>query len=219
MASPKGSPSPRRNAPGYPGRVSNGEAPGAIRRSSSGTRSRPLASQGQQVSVSASASPTSRGPCSFSVSPRAASRPSSEQNSSARRAVSTEASAIAAAQSIPAPPEEMCSTMNAWSAESAYFGTVAVGGTVPRSLDQLPSSGGAVPSKAWREALGGLQREYAEVLRGIDRRLADRMDQLDKQLDSSRKHELPPSYPPSDVSCDKPASEPEMVETDPECSP
>ncbi|CAK9053658.1 Hypothetical protein SCF082_LOCUS29217 [Durusdinium trenchii] len=71
----------------------------------------------------------------------------------------------------------------------------------------------ADPSPEWQEAIENLQREYAEAVRSIDSRVAQRMTQLRSQLESFQQHELPPSYPPSDVA---PDTEPELVETDPE---
>lgn len=68
-------------------------------------------------------------------------------------------------------------------------------------------------SMQWREGMESLQREYAEAVRRIEGRVAQRMARLVGQLESSKRHELPPSYPPSDVSYD---TEAEPVETDPE---
>ncbi|CAJ1371294.1 unnamed protein product [Effrenium voratum] len=72
---------------------------------------------------------------------------------------------------------------------------------------------GAEASQRWLEEMDNLQRDYNEVLRSIDARFSQRMNTLRGQLESSMSHELPPSYPPSDVSRE---TEPELVETDPE---
>ncbi|CAE7567499.1 unnamed protein product [Symbiodinium sp. CCMP2592] len=77
-----------------------------------------------------------------------------------------------------------------------------------------PPPGGAAPTRQWQEAMDSLQREYAEALKSIDFRVNQRMTSLRSQLECSKQHELPPSYPPSDVS--RGETDAEMVETDPE---
>mmetsp|Transcript_19988 Transcript_19988/g.41488 ORF Transcript_19988/g.41488 Transcript_19988/m.41488 type:complete len:80 (+) Transcript_19988:349-588(+) len=76
-----------------------------------------------------------------------------------------------------------------------------------------------------QEGMANLQRDYAEALRRIDDRFSKRMSVLRAELEKSRDHELPPSYPPSDVDSTATTSgagrlfsEPEIVETDPECN-
>lgn len=67
-----------------------------------------------------------------------------------------------------------------------------------------------------------LQHEYAEALQSIDARMSERMATLSAKLEMSQSHNLPPSYPPSDVESagevGRSMSNPEMVETDPECN-
>eukprot|EP00930_Biecheleria_cincta_P016016 TRINITY_DN13162_c0_g1_i1.p1 TRINITY_DN13162_c0_g1~~TRINITY_DN13162_c0_g1_i1.p1 ORF type:complete len:197 (+),score=27.86 TRINITY_DN13162_c0_g1_i1:90-680(+) len=158
------------------------------------------------ASSSASASPPPpRGVCTFSVTPRPASEPSS-----ARRAAA--AAAAAAAEDPDEPPVDRESIRRVLVERSAWAGD-----SEPAASQACPPPSGAAPSKKWRHTLETLQREYSEALKSIDARLNERLARLNAQLENSRKHELPPSYPPSDAS--RPETEPEVVETDPECSP
>jgi len=86
-----------------------------------------------------------------------------------------------------------------------------------------PRSG--APSEEWQEAMASLQRDYAEALRRIDVRINARMSVLKAELEKSRDYELPPSYPPSDLDsfgatsgAGRPLSDPETIETDPDCT-
>eukprot|EP00931_Biecheleriopsis_adriatica_P113028 TRINITY_DN87956_c0_g1_i1.p1 TRINITY_DN87956_c0_g1~~TRINITY_DN87956_c0_g1_i1.p1 ORF type:complete len:187 (+),score=41.83 TRINITY_DN87956_c0_g1_i1:51-611(+) len=168
-------------------------------------------SQGRRGTASAgSAAPSSSPPpkpgaCSFSVSPRPASEPSS-----ARRAASTAAAAVAASVAADSPSGRAAAATAAWS-EAPQASFLPGRGSIP------PPPGGGGPPVQWRKDLESLQHEYAEALKSIDARLNERLARLKAQLESSRTHELPPSYPPSDAS--RQETEPEVVETDPECSP
>mmetsp|Transcript_67553 Transcript_67553/g.187305 ORF Transcript_67553/g.187305 Transcript_67553/m.187305 type:complete len:219 (-) Transcript_67553:84-740(-) len=96
-----------------------------------------------------------------------------------------------------------------------------IGGTSAAACSSNVNPWGGGPSEEWREAMAKLQREYAEALQRIDSRFNARMSALKAELSKSREHELPPSYPPSDVdstgassgAC-RPPSDPETVETD-----
>ncbi|CAE7612348.1 unnamed protein product [Symbiodinium necroappetens] len=142
----------------------------------------------------------------FAVSPRPASG-----SSSGRKAGSS--SAPSARSSTPIVAEDDSETRQVSTAASTNEATEAW--AEPRGAAAAPPPpGGAAPTRQWQEAMDSLQREYAEALKSIDFRVNQRMTSLRSQLDCSKQHELPPSYPPSDVS--RGETDAEMVETDPE---
>lgn len=198
---PAMAPLPRGSLETVPGNPYDGKDPGPKRRSSEAGNI--------DASSSASASPPPpHGVCTFSVPPR----PASSESSSTRRAAAAAAAAAAADPDEPLANSQpvrrvLLERTNAWGEDSEE----------PDVSQVCPPPGGAVPSKKWRQTLANLQREYSEALKSIDARLNERLAWLNAQLESSRKHELPPSYPPSDVS--RVETEPKEVETDPECSP
>eukprot|EP00439_Symbiodinium_sp_Y106_P078240 s1163_g17.t1 len=142
----------------------------------------------------------------FAVSPRPASG-----SSSGRKAGSS--SAPSARSSTPIVAEDDSETRQVSTAASTNEATEAW--AEPRvAAAAPPPPGGAAPTRQWQEAMDSLQREYAEALKSIDFRVNQRMTSLRSQLECSMQHELPPSYPPSDVS--RGETDAEMVETDPE---
>ncbi|CAE8597299.1 unnamed protein product [Polarella glacialis] len=213
---------PNQGPTGYPGNraaaASGAEATGAGRRppgllSGAGTRGSPTpqtpGSAGTSSTSSSTPPPPRAGACTFAVSPRPASEPSS-----ARRAASAAASATLAAATAESPSARAASASVAWEEGTSAATTNLATDT---SLPACASKGAA--SSEWRQALVDLQHEYSEALQSIDARLGERMARLRAELESSRKYDLPPSYPPSDASSiARSPSEPEVVETDPECN-
>lgn len=70
-------------------------------------------------------------------------------------------------------------------------------GEPPEHSVKLPGAEHAL-RQCDRRLVEELQREYDELFNSIDAKIQSRVTKLRNRLEESRKHDLPPSYPPSE---------------------